>query len=86
MRRSNTYLFVIILVLALLFSNLSIPRPAQAAGTISLAAFGTTYTQDFNTLASSGTSSMLPTGWEFYETGSNANINFNSRYGFEHHG
>jgi len=31
------------------------------------------YTQDFNTLASSGTSSVVPTGWAFLESGTNAN-------------
>lgn len=32
-----------------------------------------TYTQDFNTLANTGTSSTLPTGWLFSEAGTNAN-------------
>jgi hypothetical protein len=40
---------------------------------VSLSSFGVPYTQDFNTLANSGTSSTLPTGWTFSETGSNAN-------------
>jgi uncharacterized protein len=47
-------------------------RP-QAAGTVSLTSLGTAYTQDFNTLASSGTSSAVPDGWWFSEVGSNAN-------------
>ncbi|WP_395702671.1 endonuclease/exonuclease/phosphatase family protein [Aquabacterium sp.] len=34
---------------------------------------GTPYTQNFDTLASSGTSSSLPGGWAFVETGTNAN-------------
>lgn len=34
----------------------------------------TTYSQDFDTLASSGTSSSLPAGWAFLETGTNANL------------
>jgi endonuclease I len=34
------------------------------------------YTQDFNTLASAGTSSVLPTGWALLETGNNADINY----------
>ncbi len=33
----------------------------------------TSYTQDFNTLASTGTSATLPTGWLFSETLTNAN-------------
>ncbi len=42
-------------------------------GTISFTTMGATYSQDFNTLASSGTSSALPTGWYFDETSTNAN-------------
>ena len=34
---------------------------------------GGTYTQDFNTLASSGASSAVPGGWAFSESGTNAN-------------
>lgn len=33
------------------------------------------YTEDFNTLASTGTSSTLPLGWVFAETGTSANVN-----------
>ena len=33
----------------------------------------TPYTQNFNTLITSGTSSTLPTGWKLLETGTNAN-------------
>lgn len=40
---------------------------------ISLSQLGIAYTQDFNSLASSGSSSSLPQGWVFVETGSNAN-------------
>ncbi len=40
---------------------------------ISLTTLGSAYTQDFNTLANTGTSSALPTGWEFNESGANAN-------------
>ena len=36
---------------------------------VSLTSSGVPYTQDFNTLASSGTSSALPTGWAFIESG-----------------
>src|SRR5688572_4974003 len=35
-----------------------------------------TYSQDFNTLVSSGTSSTIPTGWLFLENGSNANTTY----------
>ena len=49
-------------------------RPfAQGGNTVSLTALNVPYAQDFNTLASSGTSSITPTGWFFSETGGNAN-------------
>jgi hypothetical protein len=48
---------------------------AVAAGSISLTALGTPYTQDFNTLASSGTSSTVPNGWAFFESGTSARVN-----------
>jgi hypothetical protein len=42
---------------------------------------GVTYTQDFNTLASSGTSGALPAGWAFSESGTNANLLYNTGTG-----
>jgi len=45
---------------------------SQASAQISLTP-GPPYTQNFDTLASAGTSSTLPTGWVFLETGANAN-------------
>ena len=38
----------------------------------SLTALGTAFTEDFNSLALSGTSSVLPLGWAFAESGSSA--------------
>ncbi len=43
---------------------------------VSLTTLGSAYTQDFNTLASSGTSSTVPAGWAFSESGSNANTTY----------
>ena len=43
------------------------------AGTVSLTVLGTAYTQDFNSLSSSGTSSTVPLGWDFSESSTNAN-------------
>lgn len=40
---------------------------------VSITSTATPYTQDFNTLITSGTSSTLPTGWKLLETGTNAN-------------
>jgi endonuclease I len=36
----------------------------------------TTYSQDFNTLALSSTSSTLPTGWNLFESGTGANLTY----------
>lgn len=40
-----------------------------------------TYTQDFNSLASSGTSSIMPEGWSFSESGANANTTYTAGTG-----
>ena len=45
----------------------------RAASGISLTTLNTAYTQNFNTLATSGTSDVMPEGWSFSETGANAN-------------
>lgn len=47
--------------------------PARAAGTISLTTLGVAYTQNFDTLAPSGTSSTVPNGWDFLESDTSAN-------------
>src|SRR5687768_13215044 len=73
-RRSLTAL------VAFAFVLMSVPlgaQPAAAAGTISLTTVGTAYTEDFNTLASTGTANTVtPNGWEFSETGTNANATY----------
>jgi hypothetical protein len=55
--------------------------PAAAAGAVSLTNLGTPYTEDFNTLASTGTSSVVPTGWDFSESGTNANTTYTAGTG-----
>lgn len=42
---------------------------------------GATYTQDFNTLANSSTSSILPTGWVLSESDDNANTTYTAGSG-----
>ena len=42
---------------------------------------GAPYGENFSTLANSGTSSTLPLGWSFVETGTNANLLYNSGTG-----
>ncbi len=50
--------------------------PALAAGTVSLTALGTAYSQDFGTLATTGmANTTLPLGWDLNETGTNARVN-----------
>ncbi len=61
--------------------------PVQAAGAVNLTTFGSTYTQDFNTLASSGTANTaVPTGWEFSESGTNANTTYRAGTGSDNAG
>jgi predicted extracellular nuclease len=73
---------LVIVALVLGVVPLAVPaRVAQAAGAVGLAAFGSAYTQDFDTLASSGTSSVVPTGWEFSESGTNANTTYTAGTG-----
>lgn len=60
--------------LFLLLSTLS-----SSAQSISLT--GAPYTQDFNTLANTGTSSVLPSGWLLSETGTGANATYSAGTG-----
>ncbi|MFN8470018.1 MAG: ExeM/NucH family extracellular endonuclease [Caldilineaceae bacterium] len=61
--------------------------PVQAAGSVSLTTLGTAYTQDFNTLASSGTANTtVPVGWEFSESGTNANTTYRAGTGSDNTG
>jgi len=54
---------------------------AVANAQISITAFNTPYNQDFNSLASTGTSSAVPAGWAFAETGSNSNTAYTAGTG-----
>jgi predicted extracellular nuclease len=66
-----------VLIAAVVAATVLVPlaaTPAHAAGTISLTTLGAPYTQDFNTLAATGTSSALPEGWWSVESGTNANL------------
>ena len=70
-------------ILALLLTSLSgaTAAPTSAAGTITLTAPGVAYAQNFDTLANSGTSSIVPAGWDFAESGSNANTTYSAGTG-----
>ncbi len=50
-------------------------------GQISITTPGSALTQDFNSLALTGTSSTIPLGWAFLETGSNANTTYSAGTG-----
>ncbi len=55
--------------------------PALAAGSVSLTALDTAYIETFDGLALSGTASTVPTGWDFSESGTNANTTYTAGTG-----
>ena len=57
-------------VIALLLGVMLAAGPA--AGQVSIPTLGVPLTENFDTLANTGTSSSTPTGWTFAETGTNA--------------
>jgi predicted extracellular nuclease len=86
MKRSLPRILSVIAALAILFAALPV-QTGLAAGTVSLTSFGSAYTQDFNTLASSGTTNTaVPTGWEFSESGTNANTTYRAGTGSDNTG
>jgi uncharacterized protein len=52
------------------------PIALTGTGSISLGAIGTAVTENFDTLANTGTSSSLPGGWYFDETGTASNLTY----------
>jgi hypothetical protein len=85
-RRQSRRRFAETAIAFVLSLTFALPLPAgrlmAASGSgISLTATGVAYTQDFNTLAGSGTSSALPTGWALSESGANANANYTAGTG-----
>ena len=62
---------------ALLALALCAPFAVQAQVNLT----GGTYSQDFNTLANSGTNSSLPAGWALSESGANANTTYTAGTG-----
>jgi len=57
------------------------PFAASPATPVSLTAVDVAYQQNFDALASNGTSSDVPPGWGFEETGTNANTTYNTGTG-----
>jgi uncharacterized protein len=74
-RRASARPLILALIAAMAITSLpgGVAKPVLAAGTISLTALDVAYTQDFDTLVTSGTSSTVPLGWDFSESGTNAN-------------
>jgi hypothetical protein len=60
---------------------IAIALAGPASAQISIPALATPVTQDFNTLALSGTSSTLPAGWALSETGTGANATYTAGTG-----
>ena len=67
-------------VAGLIAATASFDSRAQS-GTVNLTAFDLAYQENFDTLASSGTSSLLPAGWEILEAGTNANLTYTAGTG-----
>jgi predicted extracellular nuclease len=67
--------------LATAAGTLTAAYPAFAAGEAPLTALDAAYTQNFDTLASTGSSSVVPSGWSFVETGANANTTYTAGTG-----
>ena len=66
-------------VLAIVAALVALPRLepiAEAQGSSCQLLGATAYTQDFDTLANSGTSAVLPSGWILAEGGANANLTY----------
>lgn len=61
------------LLATLVFPAVNFPAPKTVRAA--------TYTENFDTLANSGTSDTLPTGWVLYETDSNANTTYTAGTG-----
>jgi len=70
-RYTYRILFALMSVMVLLW--------VPASGQISITS--ATYFQDFNTLENAGSSTVIPEGWAFNETGSNANTNYTAGNG-----
>ena len=75
--KNNFRLFVIpaFLVVSLLFTNL-IHRSFAIGTSVSLTTINQAYTQNFDSLAVTGTSNVMPQGWGFIETGTSLDTNY----------
>jgi len=78
-RRGPVLIVVGVAVAALAATMLTLR--ADTGTPVSLDALDVTYTQNFDTLANSGTSSTTPQGWGFAESSTNANTTFTAGTG-----
>ena len=60
----------------LLFTIITLLIVVVSFGQISITSTGTPFSENFNTLAATGTSGTLPSGWAFLETGTNASTTY----------
>lgn len=72
MRTSSQKLVTILLIMVLTLGFV-IPKSVKAENTVSLFSLRVAYGQDFNSLTTTGESTVLPVGWAMLETGSMAN-------------
>ncbi len=80
--RRGQLVSVTCLILLLLISGVGVRlTTTSAAGSISLTTIGSAYTQNFDTLANTSTSSTVPNGWAFSEAGTNANTTYTAGTG-----
>jgi hypothetical protein len=63
------------------FGVLQAAALTTGSGSVSLTALGTSVTENFNTLATTGPASALPTGWFFDETNTNGNTTYSAGTG-----
>jgi hypothetical protein len=82
MRKLPTFLLSLCSAFAaLIFLSISVTGQGVAPTCASITVSNLTYTQDFDTLANSGTGSIVPPGFGFAETGTNANTTYTAGTG-----
>lgn len=74
MRTTSSASFLRLFRIAPLGAALALLAASPARAQVSIPGFGTPVTENFDTLANTGTSSLMPAGWAFLEAGTNANL------------
>ncbi|MBA3653472.1 MAG: hypothetical protein H0W70_04690 [Actinobacteria bacterium] len=80
-RRTKAALRTLVLAAFIVATVPALTPRASALGTASLTQLDVAHVEDFNTLATAGTSSITPPGWFFVETGTNANETYTAGSG-----